>query len=78
MFGRGKRRCQIEFADGVKYNGKIDGKGKYTYANGNEDDGDWAEDKRHMVTANIFIPAGEFKNDKKNGNGKMMSTSGTV
>ena len=61
---------------------KINGQGKYTYANGNVYEGDWKEDKMNgrgtltWTNGNVYV--GEWKENKINGQDKKTSATGHV
>jgi hypothetical protein len=67
---------------GERKDGKMHGKGKYTYADGNVYEGKWKDDKMHgngkyaFADGNVY--KGESKDDKKHGKGKYIFANGNV
>jgi hypothetical protein len=78
-FGIAKGR---DLYEGYFRDGKLDGKGKYTWANKNVYNGEWKDDKKSGWGKFIFpdgrVYDGEWKDGQKNGRGKYTWSDGTV
>ena len=68
--------------EGVLRDGKMDGRGFYSYASGNRYEGEWLDDKRHGHGVFVFTNGarfdGEWRDNKPNGAGTYTARDGAT
>jgi len=79
-YGKGTEKTPLGTYDGDWKFGKMEGKGKFTFANGNYYEGEWKNNLQNGKGTLTFLSGdryqGEFKDGKMSGNGIMFFTNG--